>query len=106
MPQHYRWNYGLNTTGNYNFQWDIINHQSWVVITACEGREPVEDGRVLGTTQSPMRFLGDARFTVHSVSPHDGGVEFFLEIAWPAPLNTWVDITVFDRSDFSGQGPF
>jgi hypothetical protein len=103
MPQHFRQNYGLNTTGAYNFQWDVITHQSWVVITASEGGEPAENGQVLGSSASPIRFIGDARFTVHSVSPHDGGVSFFLEIDWPAPLNTWVDITVFDPGDPSGQ---
>jgi hypothetical protein len=104
MPQYWLQNYGLNTSGTYNFQWDIITHQSSVLVTVSEGLEPSENGQVLGTSQSPERFIGDAAFTVHSIAPHDGGVTFRLEIDWPGPLNVWVCVTVFDSSDFQGLG--
>jgi hypothetical protein len=102
MAQSYNVNYGLNVTGNYNFSWDIINNVSSVVITAAEGREPAENGQVLGTTQSPELFIGDGQFTVHNIAPYDGGVTFRIEIDWGNPLNTWVCITVFDDADYQG----
>jgi hypothetical protein len=105
MAHYYHFNYGLhNGTQVYNFSWDIINHLSCVVITASEGREPSENGHVLGTTQSPERFIGDAQFSVHNVAPYDGGVTFRLEIDWGSPLNTWVCIAVFNDADYVGLG--
>ena len=100
MPQYVLVNYGLNVTQNYNFTWDIINHMSSVVITAAEGQEPSENGQVLGTSNSPERFIGNAQFSVHNIAPYDGGVTFRIEIDWGSPLNTWVCITVFDDSDY------
>jgi hypothetical protein len=104
MPQYFMQNYGLNESQTFNFNWDIINHQSSVVITVSEGAEPAENGQVLGTSQSPMRFIGDALFSVHSVAPHDGGVTFKVEIDSSNLLNLWVCITVFDDSDNQGTG--
>jgi hypothetical protein len=103
MATYYLYNWGMNGSGRYNLQWDIITHQSSVVVTAAEGAEPHEGGQVLGTTASPERFVGDARFTVHNVAPHDGGVGFYLEIDWPAPLNVWTCVTVLDAGDYAGM---
>jgi hypothetical protein len=86
--------------GDFNFGWDAITHQSSVVITAAEGKEPVENGTVLLTNESPERFIGAAQFTVHNVAPYDGGVTFRLEINDGNPLVTWVCITVFDNADY------
>lgn len=104
MPQYFIQNYGLNNTGIFNFSWDIINHDSSVIVTASEGKEPAENGQVLGTTESPERFIGDAQFSVHDVAPYDGGVTFRIEIDWPSLLNLWVCITVLDSADFTGVG--
>jgi hypothetical protein len=98
--QAFHWCWGPQTTGGFNFGWNIINHQSYVVITASEGREGFEGGTVLQTTQSPERFLGAARFTVDNVSPHDDGVEFHVTIDWPQPITLWTDIFVFDEIPF------
>ena len=109
MPaQHYRHFYGLQKTRPINFQWDIINERSFVVITAAEGSP---DG-----AGNPNRFVGSAHFSVGSVAPHQGGVTFWLVIGdaraldapnffnwWRDPLPCQVDITVFDPSDPSGQ---
>jgi hypothetical protein len=92
--------WGPQTTGRFNFGWNIINHTSYVVITASEGQEGFEGGTVLLTTASPRRFLGLARFTVDNVSPHDGGVEFHVTIDWPQPITLWTDIFVFDEIPF------
>jgi hypothetical protein len=107
QPQHYRHFYGPQKTAPFNFQWDIINRRSFVVITASEGSP---DG-----SGNPNRIIGNAHFQVSSVAPHDGGVTFWVIIGdakvlhdgffnwWIDPLPTWVDITVFDPSDPSGQ---
>ncbi len=114
MAQHYRHYWGPCQTGRFNFQWDIIQHDSFVVVTASEG-----PGYDVGP--APQRFVGNAHFTVSSIAPHDGGVTFWVVIGemgglltdytdhfmgdwWPAgPLNLWTDITVFDASDNWGQ---
>jgi hypothetical protein len=107
MPQHYRHYYGLQKTTQINFQWDIINPRSFVVITASEG---TPDG-----AGNPNRIVGAAHFQVSSVAPHAGGVTFWVIIGdpkvlhdgffnwWKDPLGLQVDITVFDASDPSGQ---
>lgn len=106
MAQYYIYNYGPNGTANYNFGWDIIKDTSSVVITAAEGRGFLEDGQFIISNQTPMRFMGDAQFTVHNVAPYDGGVAFRLEIDWPGPLDVWVCFTVFDNADLQGiSGP-
>ena len=93
---HHCW--GPNGTNTYNFQWDIINHQSVVAIMASEGREPFEPGvGQLLTSNSPERFVGAARFTVDNISPHDGGVTFHLTVDWSNALTVWTTILVFDE---------
>ena len=113
MPNHYRHFWGPQQSNVFNFQWDIIKHDSFVVITASEG-----PGYDVGP--APQRFVGKAFFEVHSVSPHDGGVTFWVVmnefnviqfgdgaavvvVPWTSPLNLWTDITVFDASDNWGQ---
>src|SRR4051812_34269523 len=97
---HFCW--GPVPTARVNLQWDIIKHESVVVITASEGEEGFEEGHPLLTTSaegvgSPRRFVGDARFTVDSVSPHDGGVTFQVTIDWSGPLTLWTDVIVFNE---------
>ena len=105
MASYYHFNYGLhNGTQVYNFSWDIINPRSCVVITASQGREPFEDGHIDLSSDSPRRFIGDARYTVHNIAPYDGGVTFCIEIEWGSPLNTWVCIAVFNDSEYAGLG--
>ena len=101
MPHHWRHFWGPAATGRYNFHWDRIRHDSFVVVTAAEGpgfdRQP-----------APQRFRGNAMFEVASVAPYDGGVAFWVLIldlfrVWPERLNLWTDITVFDPEDDWGQ---
>ena len=100
--QGYRFCYGPQSTRTFNFQWDIISHFSFVAITASEGQEGFEDGvGVVLDSGSPHRFVGDARFTVDNVSPHDGGVTFHVTIDFPRRLTLWIDIIVFDELRFT-----
>jgi hypothetical protein len=114
MAQHWRHFWGPQKTGKFNFQWDAIRHDSFVVITASEG-EPRQEG-VFVDPSSPRRFVGSAHFQVSSVAPHDGGVTFWVIIGdpkatfspaffnwWVDPLNLWTDITVFEPGEPSGQ---
>jgi hypothetical protein len=102
--QGYRFCYGPQVTRTFNFQWDIINQDSFVLITASEGSERVEDCTMIYDSQSPHRFVGAARFTVDNIAPHDGGVTFHVTIDWPSPLILWIDIVVFNELSFSVDG--
>jgi hypothetical protein len=102
--QGYRFCYGPNVTQTYNFQWDIIQHTSFVVITASEGHEGPEDGDMIYSSASPMKFVGSARMTVDNIAPHDGGVTFHVTIDWGSPLTLWIDIIVFDELSFTFDG--
>jgi hypothetical protein len=101
--QGFRFCWGPEVTRTYDFGWDIIKHTSYVVITAAEGSERFEDGAVIPDTESPHRFVGDARITVDSIAPHDGGVTFHVTIDWPDPLILWTDIIVFDDIKDNGS---
>ena|SRR5436305_2466065 len=100
----YRFCYGPQITNTFNFQWDIIKHNSFVVITASEGQEFAENHLMIYDDQSPHRFIGNARFTVCNIAPHDGGVTFHVAIDWPSPITLWVDIIVFDEIFFTFDG--
>jgi hypothetical protein len=100
----YRFCYGPQSTGTFNFQWDIINFYSFVAITASEGQEFVEDGTIIYSSDSPRRFVGAARITVDNISPHVGGVTFHVTIDWPSRLMLWIDIVVFDECVFTRDG--
>jgi|GEM_PF-1901750 hypothetical protein len=113
MAQHFRHFWGPQKTARFNFQWDAIRHDSFVVITASEG-SPRQEGLFFDPS-APERFVGSAHFQVSSVAPHDGGVTFWVIIGdakallsgffnwWVDPLNLWTDITVFDPGEPSGQ---
>ena len=80
----------------YTFSWDIIRRNSFVVVTAAEGRI---------SAQSPERFMGAAKpIIVGNIAAQDGFVEFTLHWVGDFPyLDIWTDITVFDPNDPSGQ---
>jgi hypothetical protein len=111
MPQHYRHYWGNQIANQFNFEWDAIQHDSYVVITAAEGPAP-------GSSDfPPERFVGNASLVVGSIAPHTGGVTFWIfyldgtqEGAWwmgsyyqyDGGLSLWTDITVFDPGDPAG----
>lgn len=90
----YWWN--LNGRCTLNFNWDAIDHDSVVLISASEYRPDGGD-----SSQSP-RFVGDAIIRVLNVSPHsppfdpNHGVTFVVEVDWGSPLHVVTDITVLD----------
>lgn len=81
-----------------NFNWDVINNDSVVLISVSEYSIDVAN-----PGESP-RFVGDANVTVSNISPHgppyDGnrGVTFVVTVDWPQPLNIVTDITVLDAA--------
>jgi hypothetical protein len=114
MAQSYRHFWGPQFSRQFGFNWDIIRHDSVVVITASEG--PGYD-----VPPSPQRFDGNAVFLVGGIAPGDGGVTFwvlmvdpasqqgtpdspvFCMAPWNGTLNLWTDITVFAPEEFVGQ---
>jgi hypothetical protein len=89
--QHWRHLWRDAGAGYFTFNWPAIRHDSYVLVTAAEGR--ISD-------LIPDRFIGDAWPEVFSIAPFDGGVTFMIlwQVAWPT-LNIWTDITIFDPSD-------
>jgi hypothetical protein len=96
MPQTIR-QFWTNKMGRnvLNFNWDAINHDSVVLISASEYN--------LDNTPNHHRFVGDADVTVLNISPHgppfdpNHGVQFVLQVDWESPLNIVTDITVLDK---------
>ncbi len=79
---------------NFNWMGGPITRNSVVHISISEAA-PDREPSLFGP-RPLIRWLGEARMTVHNVSPHDGGVEFSYTVDWPEPLNIAVDITVLD----------
>lgn len=87
---------GLRGRCRMNFNWPPINALSVVNITAGEAHD-FGSASLLGGQQFNYN-LGDANVWVSNISPHQGGVEFILNVDWPHPLNIAVTITVEDSS--------
>jgi hypothetical protein len=100
----YWWN--LQGRSQLNFNWDAINHNSVVLISASE--YAVDPG---DPAHSP-RFVGAANVSVDNISPHgppldpNHGVTFIVTVDWGSPLHIVTDITVLDRPpiDIEFQG--
>jgi|SRR5215217_809917 len=90
---------GLEIRKNRN--WDAINLDSAVTITAAQFL-PSFGGFVGGPKTRGRPHLGLASVWVTNVGPHGvqgfeaGGVEFFLNVDWPSPLDVIVTITVHE----------
>jgi len=82
---------GLPRASVANFDWDIIQHDSFVIATAAESRD---------SANPPERFIGSAGdMRVTNIAPRDGGVNF--QVWWDGDfpyLDVWVDFTVFGNS--------
>jgi hypothetical protein len=85
---------GLRGRCRMNFNWPPINALSVVNITAGEAND-FGSANLFGGQQFTYN-LGDANVWVSNISPHQGGVEFILNVDWPHPLNIAVTLTVED----------
>lgn len=97
MPQTIRKFWGsLQGRATINFNWEAINHDSVVLVTASEYLVAVPPG-------NEHRFIGAASITVENIAPHgppfdpNHGVTFVVNIDWPDPLTIVTDITVLDK---------
>jgi hypothetical protein len=87
---------GLRGRCRMNFNWPPITALSVVNISAGEATD-WESAHLVGG-QLFNYILGDANVWVSNISPHQGGVEFILNVDWPTPLNIAVTITVEDEA--------
>ncbi|HKR46540.1 MAG TPA: hypothetical protein VJU59_43920 [Paraburkholderia sp.] len=103
MPQTVRKYWGpFQGRTTLNFNWEAINHDSTVIVTAAEYK-------VTTPADSEHRFIGAATITVDNVCPHgppfdsNHGVTFVVNVNWGAPLNIVTDITVLDDAPIEIQ---
>jgi hypothetical protein len=96
MPQTVRQFWGpLKGRVILNHNWNIINHDSVVLITAAEYAASAPPG-------DEHRFIGAASITVENIAPHgppydaNHGVTFVVNVDWSTPLTIVTDITVLD----------
>lgn len=92
---------GMKGTIRQNFNWDPLNLDSTVIITAAEFI-PAFGGFGGGPKTLGRPNLGAANVYVTNVGPHGvaggeaGGVEFLLHVDWDSPLDIVATITVLD----------
>lgn len=85
-------------TGWKNFNWGgVIDARSVIHIAASEGAASF--GGFGDPLNNISRTRGLAVIGVRNVTPHEGGVEFFLEVGWETPLNVVTDISVLDPAE-------
>jgi hypothetical protein len=84
-----------------NFNWPPIDAKSVVTISVSEG--DAHFGGFGDTLDHISRRRGAAVMGIRNITPHNGGVEFYVEIGWDSPLNIVTDITVHDPPE---QGHF
>ena len=90
-----------HSSGWFNFNWNnVIFDGSVVHIAACEW---APESHLQGAPPG-KKFQGQATIYVKNVVVHGGdtytgGVQFYLQIDWPNPLNVVTDITVFDPAE-------
>jgi hypothetical protein len=90
-----------------NHNWDAINLDSAVILTAAEFI-PQFDLPMGGPKTKGRPNLGAANVYVTNVGPHGafgeaGGVEFLLHVDWGSPLDVIVTITVLENIEDFGQ---
>lgn len=87
---------GLKGRVPLNFNWDAIDHDSVVLVTASEY------ALNRAAPETSQRFVGAASIWVANITPHgppydnNHGVTFVVHVDWGAPLNVVTDITVLD----------
>ncbi|WP_405817101.1 hypothetical protein OG241_21205 [Streptomyces sp. NBC_01390] len=93
---------GQKGTIRKNWNWDAINLDTAVLVTAAEFApdEGMQFPGVFKTQGRPL--LGAANVYATNIGPHGngaeaGGVEFLLHVDWESPLNVVVTITALDQ---------
>ena len=80
-----------------NYNWDLIEHDSVVVVTASE------------YTDQKARFIGATTIRADNVAPHgppydsNRGVTFVVDVDWGSPVNIVTNITVMDAKPVDTQ---
>lgn len=99
------------TRSRKNLNWDAIDLDSAVIVTAAEFKHGFEMGSFdTGPKTKGRPHLGEANVYVTNVGPHGqdgieaGGVEFLLHVEWGSPLDVVVTITVLDGIEEFFQG--
>lgn len=79
----YRHDWG-DRSGNWrlNLNWDSVTKDSRVFVAIGE------------CAPGGGKFLGDAKYTLHNVTPHDGGVGIWVDINWASPIRLCADYLV------------
>lgn len=67
--------------------WGLITPNSLVFVAIGEGNPPLP---------ANGKFIGNARYTVHNVSPQNGLVKIWVNIEWANPIRLYVDYFVFN----------
>jgi hypothetical protein len=73
-----------------NLHWDEITCKSIVFVSASEYEADTRNGYQCSN-------LGGAKYTIHNVSPYDGGIKVWLEINWDSPLPVRTDFLVYNE---------
>jgi hypothetical protein len=103
---------GIQGRSRQNFNWPgVISARSVVHITAGEVKFGTTQSQQIQPTQNFHYHLGAADVWVTNISPHKneftgavGGVEFHVHVAWDAPLDVAITITVEDEIPIEIQG--
>jgi hypothetical protein len=79
--------------GNRHGQWILP-----VTSSSISGRSRVfvEIGEGLPGGPDAGKFIGGARYTVHNVAPHNGGVDIWVDIEWGSDIRIYVDYLVIN----------
>jgi hypothetical protein len=104
MPQTVRLFYGrVNGRFRANLNWDAIDKESVVVVTASEYMDSRSSGGIFADRPSQPRFVGDGNVWVSNIAPHgppddpNKGVTFVINIDWGEPIYVVADISVLDN---------
>lgn len=91
--------HGLRGRSVLNFNWDAVDNDSVVLVTAAEFRPDA------GSPAQSPRFVGAATVTARNITPHgppydpNHGVTFVVDIGWESPLNIVTDVVVVEAAE-------
>jgi len=81
----YRHDWGdRNNQWKLNLNWSVVQANSLVFVSIGEG------------APGAGKIIGAARYTLHNVAPHAGGVGIWVNIEWGSPIRLYVDYLVIN----------